>query len=344
MNLPRAYGPAPLRGLVKLEAEDFVVEELLGFVADGTGEHDLLWIEKRGTNTEWLARQLARHAKVPQVAVGYAGLKDRQAVTRQAFTVQLPGRSVDWGGFQIDGVRLLSQQRHSRKLKRGALLGNRFHLRLRAVQGDREGAEQRLAMIAEGGVPNYFGAQRFGRDGANLDRARAWFSSSGGALSRTDRGFALSAARSAVFNAVLAECVQLGTWNKIVDGDLCNLDGRRAFFGPVQVDAVLEGRCAQGEIHPTGTLWGAGELPSAGLAAELERRIALDHAAFAAGLAANGLEQERRPLRSMARAFTALWEDAQTLSLSFELGAGAYATMVLHELLDTTPVSADDES
>jgi tRNA pseudouridine13 synthase len=172
-ELPFACGAAPLTARLRVAPEDFIVEEILGYDTDGAGEHALLWVEKRGANTDWVARELARFAEVPPVNVGYAGLKDRHAVTRQAFSVQLPGRpDPDWSTFPHAEVKVLAATRHGRKLKRGALRGNRFVLTLREVQGEREAAERVLQQIAARGVPNYFGEQRFGREGGTWQARR----------------------------------------------------------------------------------------------------------------------------------------------------------------------------
>ncbi|MGE4071890.1 MAG: tRNA pseudouridine(13) synthase TruD [Lysobacterales bacterium] len=351
MNLAHAYGGPVLRGVLKTTPEDFVVEETLSFSADGQGEHDLLCIEKRGANTEWVARGLARFAGVAKVAVGFAGLKDRHAVARQHFTVQLPGRQVDWSALSLPGVRLISVARHSRKLKRGALTGNGFILGLRRIQGDRTQAEQRLQALKQGGAPNYFGVQRFGIDGGNLVLARRLFA--GESLERSERSFALSAARSVIFNSVLDARVRLGNWNQVIAGDLCNLAGRRAWFGPVEVDEVLRQRCAEGDIHPTGPMWGTPPAPVAGECAAIETQVAEDWRELCAGLAAAGLESERRALRVIPTQLSWDWENVadpddsdQTslLRLRFALPPGAYATAFIRELIDVEgdiPVGAD---
>lgn len=350
MNLAYAYGGPVLRGVLKSTPEDFVVEEALSFAADGQGEHDLLCIEKRGANTEWVARGLARFAGVAKLAVGFAGLKDRHAVARQHFTVQLPGRQVDWSELSLAGVKVLSVARHSRKLKRGALTGNGFVLGLREIQGEREQAEQRLRQLQRGGAPNYFGTQRFGLGGGNLDLARRLFG--GAQLERAERSFALSAARSAIFNSVLDARVRASNWNQIVAGDLCNLAGKRAWFGPVEVDDTLRGRCAEGDIHPTGPMWGAPPAPVAADCERIETRAAEQWPDLAAGLLAAGLEAERRPLRMMASVLSWDWEvdtlaaegAERVLRLRFALGPGAYATSFIRELIDVDgefPAGAD---
>lgn len=331
-ELPRAYAPPPLRAILRAQPEDFVVEELPGYVADGGGEHAWLWVEKRGANTEWVARQLAAFCGIPAADVGYAGLKDRHAVTRQAFSLHLPGKiDPDWSRFAAEGVKLLEVSRHGRKLKRGALRGNRFVLRLREVQGDRQRAERVLGQIAAGGVPNYFGEQRFGLGGRNLEQARAMFA--GRRVRREMRSLLLSAARSQIFNEVLAARVALGTWNQAMDGDIWALAGSHSWFGPEAFTSTLATRLADGDIAPSGPLWGEGEPPSADAAGDLERGVAATHADLVAGLVDARMRQDRRPLRLLPRDLHWQWLEPGTLELSFELPAGSYATVVVRELL-----------
>ncbi|MGB5938778.1 MAG: tRNA pseudouridine(13) synthase TruD, partial [Rhodanobacter sp.] len=262
-DLPRAFGEPPLTARLRSAPEDFRVEEILGYDADGVGEHALLWVEKRGANTDWVARELAKFAGVPQVAVGYAGLKDRHAVTRQAFSVQLAGKpDPDWSTFPHAEVKVLAATRHSRKLKRGALRGNRFVLVLREAAGDRAATERVLEQIAARGVPNYFGEQRFGREGGNVAQARAMFA--GRRVDRDQRSFLLSAARSHIFNAVLAARVERGAWDTPLEGEIWSLAGSRSWFGPEPFTEALAGRLARADIHPSGPLWGQGEPPSQG--------------------------------------------------------------------------------
>ncbi len=331
-ELPFAHGTVPpLTARLRVAHEDFLVEEILGYDADGSGEHALLWVEKRGANTDWLARELAKFAGVPPLAVGYAGLKDRHAITRQAFTVQLAGKpDPDWSAFPHDNVKVLAATRHGRKLKRGALRGNRFVLTLREVQGERGRAEQALAAIAARGVPNYFGEQRFGREGGNLDQARAMFA--GRRVDRDKRGFLLSAARSQIFNSVLAARVERGTWDAPLDGEIWSLAGSRSWFGPEPYSDLLAERLARGDIHPSGPLWGQGEPPAAGDAGALEREIAAAHADLAQGIAAARMDQERRPLRLLPKDLRWRWPAEDVLEMSFELPAGAYATVVAREV------------
>ncbi|ANB17687.1 tRNA pseudouridine(13) synthase TruD [Dokdonella koreensis] len=330
---PYAHGGPVLTGALRVEPADFVVEERLGFEPAGSGEHLFVHVEKTGANTDWVAQQLGAFAGVAPVGVGYAGLKDRHAVTRQWLSLHLPGRAdPDWSALAIPGVRVLEAVRHDRKLKRGAHRGNRFRLRLREVGGDRDLAGARIAAIATHGVPNYFGEQRFGRDGDNLVLARQLFA--GQRLPRHLRGFALSAARSVLFNRLLGRRVDAGNWDRAVPGEVWMLDGSHAIFGPLAFDATLAERLASGDIHPTGPLWGRGALRSEADVQALEASIAAADPALADGLAQAGLEQERRALRLRVADLEWSWEDATTLAVAFALESGAYATTVLRELAD----------
>ncbi|HEY5806721.1 MAG TPA: tRNA pseudouridine(13) synthase TruD, partial [Povalibacter sp.] len=329
-----AHGAPPIRGRIRVAPEDFVVREWLGFDADGDGDHWLLTVRKRGANTHWVAKQLAKHAQIHVRDVGFAGLKDRNAVTEQAFTV--PVRSAagsDWAGFVGEGFEVIAAQRHRRKLKRGALRGNDFEIIVRDVEGDPATIAARISTVATQGVPNYFGPQRFGIDGGNLLRARQWLGGEIALHDRLERSFALSAARAAIFNTVLARRVADGSWNQLQPGDVANLDGSNSVFRVDSVDEVLRERCTAFDIHPTGPLWGRGSLTSQGQMEVLEQEVADSEPALSAGLAAADLDQERRRLRVHLLQLHATGESGH-LHLKFRLPRGAFATAVLHELIE----------
>jgi tRNA pseudouridine13 synthase len=332
-DLPTAHGGALIEGTLRAQAADFHVEELLGFEPSGNGEHAFLLVEKIDANTEWVARQLAEAVGVSPMAVGFAGMKDRHAVTRQTFTVQLPGRAdPDWSALAIQGVRVVDATRHNRKLKRGAHRGNRFVIRLRDVRGNRDALEGRLLTLRERGVPNYFGEQRFGRDGGNVALAQSMFA--GRRLSRPQRSIALSAARSFLFNQVLATRVRAPDWDSALEGDVWMLGGTHAIFGPEPWNDDLGRRLASLDIHPTGPMWGRGELRTRDAARALEQTLAADHPALTRGLEQAGLEQERRSLRLAVTDLSHEWEAHDVLRLEFALGTGAFATTVLREVCD----------
>lgn len=333
LTLPCAHGGPAGHARIRAVPEDFIVREWLGFEADGEGDHLLLKVRKRGANTLWVAKQLARLGKIHPRDVGFAGLKDRDAVAEQSFSV--PARSAlgtEWVGVAGEGFEVIAAPRQRRKLKRGALRGNDFEIVLRDFSGDVALLEQRLRSIAAGGAPNYFGPQRFGRGGHNLEVARAWFAGEAEPADRVQRGFALSAARSAIFNAVLAARVADGTWNQLQAGDIANLNGSGSIFPVEAMDDVLRDRCHQLDIHPTGPLWGRAADPGRSVPA-LEGTIGAQFQGFAAGLTRAGLDSERRSLRAPVAALE--WQIAgQDVRLSFRLQRGSFATAVLHELID----------
>lgn len=330
-SLPRGLGDAVLQARMRVQWEDFRVVEDLGFEPSGSGEHLLLRVEKRGANTTWVGEQLARWAGIAPMGVSYAGLKDRHAVTEQTFSVHLPKRVAPDLLPEHDSFRVLDTHWHSRKLPRGALAGNHFVLRLREVHGERAAIESRLAQIAARGVPNYFGEQRFGHDGGNVAAAVAMFA--GKRVDRAKRGFLISAGRSSLFNAVLAERVAEGCWDAALEGEVFMLDGSHSVFGPEPLDDQLQTRLAAMDIHPTGPLWGRGELRPQSDALALETSVLAEQQALKSGLESEGLRQERRALRLPVRQLHWQWlSDSPDLELRFFLPAGAYATVVLHAL------------
>ena len=318
--------------MLRAVPDDFRVDEELGFTPDGQGEHRFLEIEKTGANTAWVAARLAAFAGVARKQVGFSGLKDRHAVTRQWFSVRLPPNAdVDWSAFRAAGVRIVGVTANRRKLRRGTHRSNRFRIVLRELLGDRAAIAERISRIAERGVPNYFGEQRFGRDAGNLALAAALIQ--GRRLERERRGLALSAARAWLFNHVLERRVADGSWQSILPGDCAGLDGSGSIFRVAEPDEELRRRVAALDVHPTGPLWGRGELAVSGAVEALERAVAARFALFASGLEQLGLAQERRPLRLAVHDLE--WRaHGDALEISFRLVRGAFATAVLRELAD----------
>jgi len=302
----RALGPALFTGRIRTSPSDFIVTEVLNFEFSDDGEHDWLWVEKVGANTVWVAEQLAFHASISVRDVGYAGLKDRHAVTRQWFSVRRPGaEGTDWTTLKADGVRILDQKLHRRKLKRGAHKGNTFRIAVRGSEIASLGGkiDGRLEAIRAQGVPNYFGEQRFGRDGGNIELGRAVIA--GRRMARSKRSIGISAIRSLEFNDNLDVRVRDDTWNRILPGDVVNLDGTRSVFTTDEATAELEQRCTDMDIHPSGCLPGISEI---------------------------GVEPSSRPLR--IRVQDLKWElEDDALWLEFALGRGSYATAVLREIV-----------
>ena len=338
-ELPRAHGAAPARGRIKQQADDFRVDEILGFEPEGEGPHVWLHIRKRDTNTQWLAGALARLAGVAKREVGYAGLKDRAAVTSQWFSVPIEGRpEPDWTEIASSEVALLRVTRNRKKIRRGIQTGNRFQLRVQDYEGDPESLQARVDALASGGVPNYFGEQRFGHDGGNI--IRAWEMVVGGKRVRDRhlRGLYLSAARSMLFNRVLAERVSSGNWCRAVPGEALMLDGSHSVFNQPTADADIDARLATMDLHPTGPMWGDGDPIASGEALALEQSVLSGWAEWCDGLGTAGLKSARRALRVPLAELEVGLETSQRLMIAFVLPAGAYATMAVRELIDTNPV------
>jgi len=311
---PNAYPASGARATLKLLNEDFIVTELPLQLPSGEGGHIWLEVEKNGANTAYVAQQLAAAAGVQDIDVGYAGLKDRYAITRQWFSIYLPkGETPDLTALEHPEFKVLSQSRHLRKLRRGDLQGNRFRIVLRDVNGDRDAIEANLKAVASLGVPNYFGAQRFGHDGGNVEQGRAMLAREIRVRNPKKKGIYLSAVRSFIFNEVLALRIRQGLWGKILSGDVLDEAGR-----------------------PTGPLWGRGRVSSADEAQALENGVASAHAILCDGMEHAGLDQERRVLVASPADLSWTWPQADQLELSFTLPAGNYATSLLKEILDAT--------
>ena len=324
MSLPawtHAYGPPLFAATIRTEPADFDVTEELGFELSGDGEHDYLYVEKTGTNTEWLARQLAGFADVPAKDVGYSGLKDRHAVTRQWFSVPRWNQP-DWAAFEVDDVSILEVNRNARKLRRGAHRSNRFRIVMRGTLPDNAVLEQRLVSIRDSGVPNYYGPQRFGRGGGNVALADSW--AAGKRLPRHKRSIAISSARSFMFNELLAARVDDKSWNKLVAGDVANLDGTGSVFDVEVVDDELRERCAGLDIHPTELLWGDGSA---------EEAAPPGHDNWLRALSKARVKPLRRSRR--LRVIDLRWQfDDDALILIFGLTRGAFATSILREIAE----------
>lgn len=354
--------PTIARAIYKTYSQDFIVEEQLTIDFSEQGEHLWLHLQKTGLNTAYVARLLAQWAQIPVKDVGYSGLKDRHAVTTQWFSLRLPHKHLPAADFAqsmtttlADGERItmLAQHWHGKKLQRGTHTGNRFDITLREVQcADRAAFNKQLTQITHDGVPNYFGSQRFGYDGQNLAHALTWFAKTN-AKSRTPSKrknamrhatrLYLSAARGALFNAMVAQRVQDGTWQTPLDGEVMNLAGSHSVFTAPTIDDSLRARLVAGDLYLTAALWGDGLPMSTAQVQALELAVIGSnecYQALAKGLAAFGIHQERRAMRVVPQRLTANWHDNATLTLRFDLPTGSFATVVLGALVQDLVLAA----
>lgn len=331
--LPRALGLDRVSAVFRQQAADFMVDELLGFEPTGEGEHLWLRIEKTGLNTVDVTTALAGLTGTREKDVGYAGLKDRVAVTTQWFSL-VGAADIEADTVLPAGLRILEQVRNNRKLRRGSHKGNRFVITLRNVTAEDTHLAAWQTVIGQRGVPNFFGPQRFGHDGRNLEKAIALFAGSLKRVSRYQRGIYLSAARSCLFNEVLAERVKAGNWDSLLAGDVMALAGSGSVFCAETEDDKIPGRLAQGDIHPTGPMWGKGEATVTSDTLALETGVADRLPQFTQGMIKAGLKQERRPLRIMPEGLDLRPAGNGELVIEFSLPRGAYATSVLREMVD----------
>lgn len=351
-----------ITGWFRVEPEDFFVEEQHEFSLSGEGEHLWLWVEKTGENTDWVAGEIANWAGVSKKNVGVAGQKDRHAVTRQWFSVTLPGKpDPDFASWPHPSVKILKHTRHQRKLQKGGLSGNRFVIRLRDLHGNSQTLpagelqamlEQRLQFIKSHGVPNYFGEQRFGHNGNNLKNAIRWLVEGKNLrMKPNQRSLYLSAMRSWLFNQYLSKRLVLENWDKYLPGDALNLQGSSRWFveeDATQIDTLVQ-RVVEQDLHPTGPLPGDGDVPTFAESAELETALLRTYDDWLQGLKKQRLLADRRALRLLVSSdkyplkyrwlgseFDKVSEmpvNSVDLQLEFFLPAGSFATMVLREIV-----------
>ncbi|MBF0659130.1 tRNA pseudouridine(13) synthase TruD [Psychrobacter sp. NG25] len=372
-QLPQPMQPPLKQATYKANTTDFIVNEILPLDFTNEGEHLWLHIEKSGMNTAYLAKLLSEWAEIPLRDVGYSGLKDRHALTTQWFSLRIPKKQLPATEFapidigETESVTILAQHWHNKKLNRGTHRANQFVITLRDIQFEnidtetpepgqllsaKEAVEQYLSNISQSGVPNYFGPQRFGRNGNNIREALSLFArppraprpsskkSKSKRAPREQNTMELSAARSLIFNEILAARVRDGSWNTSLSGEVFNLDGSGSIFTSEEVDDTLRERMASGDIHPTAVLWGIDNDKVSDAAADIERDT-VKHSPLltqlAAGLEQRDIKSQRRALRLPVEALTWEWrdseEDSQTLVLNFTLTTGSFATSVLASLV-----------
>ncbi len=370
-KLPQPLSPPIEQATYKAQPKDFVVNEILPLEFTDEGEHLWLHIQKLGMNTAYLAKLLSEWAEIPLRDVGYSGLKDRHALTTQWFSLRIPKKQLPTSEFapidikDNESVTILAQHWHNKKLNRGAHRANQFILTLRDIQfgsfeaetsapeqlsSVKQMVEEHLQTMSKNGVPNYFGPQRFGHHGNNIREALTLFAhsprkskstpqskkSKSKRAPREQNSMELSAARSLIFNEILAARVRDDSWNKGLAGEVFNLDGSGSIFASEHLDDTLRARLASGDIHPTAVLWGIGNDKVADVAAKLESDIVQQSpllTQLAKGLEQHEIKAQRRALRLPIEDLTWEWVDEQTLILSFSLPTGSFATSVLASLV-----------
>lgn len=354
-TLNHAFGRPPVSGILKAVPEDFIVTELMDVEPAGEGEHTWFDITKTRCNTDAVAKSLARFAGVAYRDVAYSGMKDFHAVTRQWFSVWRPkGEPINWSEFVLDGVHVHTVVKHTRKIRRGTHRANAFSIRVRSLAildtmkpvGTQENAdiedllEQRLLLIKESGVPNYFGEQRFGRNANNMRQAVDMLTNGKRIKDRNLRGLLLSSARSWLFNNCVSGRVANKTWCQLYDKEPVNLNGSNSVF--MSENSLAESaRLASLDIHPTGPLWGDGaekSMRNCDELSEFESSTLSRFKALMTGLENARVDYQRRPIRSIPANLDWQFERCENgivhgLVIHFELQSGQFATSIMRELL-----------
>ena len=327
--LAQARAPST-QGKLKAECSDFIVKEDLGYSFSGDGEFVVVKVRKTDANTLFVGEKLAQFANISPRNMGYAGLKDRRAITEQWFCLQMPGLDTpDFSQFHLEGVEILEVTRHNRKIRTGSLKGNFFEILLRDVAANEEILE-RLNLVKNHGFPNYFTEQRFGRDGHNLTQAQRWAQGEIKVKDRKKRSFYLSAARSEIFNLVVAARLQANLANQVLAGDILQLSGSHSWFRADENEDLkaLQTRLETGDIALTAPLIGEPNM----LASAFENALVAEQDMFAPLMRQEKMKAARRSLLCQPQDFT--WEFTQSgLRLTFWLPAGSYATALVRELI-----------
>lgn len=331
------HGQPDASGQIKSNAADFIVDEDLGFAPDGNGEQILVHISKQNCNTRFVADALAHFCQIPKREVSFAGQKDRHAITRQWFCLHLPGKSQpDFSRFSLEGCQILEHARHRRKLRPGTLRGNYFTIILRQIS-QQQTTEQRLQLIAQTGVPNYFGVQRFGLRNNNLSLAAQWAQTGNAPRNRQQRSFALSAARSLLFNQIASQRLKLVNFHQVMDGDALQLSGRGSWFvAPASELAQLQPRVDRHELLITAPLPGSGDWGSQRQAQVFEQQCIAHETDLQALLEKEKVQAARRALLVFPRDLRWCWLNNTSIEIRFWLPAGSFATSVIRELINTT--------
>ena len=324
----------PIDAEFRAAPEDFVVDEVPVYAPSGEGDHIFAHIEKRGLTTRDAVRRLSEALGVDPNGAGWAGLKDRDAVTRQ--WVSLPDTTPEaLTGLALEGVRVLEAARHGQKLRTGHLRANRFVIRLREVEADRiDDLRRVLSTIETEGLPNFYGEQRFGREGDNAERGLRWVRGEARApRDRFQRKLQMSALQSELFNRRVSQRLETSTLGKIFAGDVLKKHDSGGVF--VADDPTAEQpRADRWEVSPTGPIFGAKMRKAGGEAAALEAALleeaGLKEADFARWkrIAPGTRRFVRVPLSEIGLSVSDL-----TVTLEFTLPAGSYATILVREIL-----------
>lgn len=323
---------------IKAQPEHFQVNEVLGYEFTGNGEHLMVRIRKTGENTSFVANELAKACGVKSKDVSWAGLKDRHAVTEQWLSIHLPkGDTPDFSDFlaQYPSIEIVATTRHNKKLRPGELAGNQFVVTLSEVS-DVKDVLTRLESIATTGVPNYFGSQRFGNQGNNLEEARRWGKENVRTRNQNKRSMLLSAARSWIFNSIVSERIEQGLFNTVIEGDMLETQSSLVLAQESNL-AELNELLVKGLSDITAAMAGDNALPTQAKALKLEQPHLDAEPDLMALIRGNRMRHDRRAISLKAQDLT--WQaEGDCVTLRFSLDAGCFATSIVRELVNEIEV------
>lgn len=334
-DLAYCFGKPDAQAALRVTPDDFIVDESLAYALSGEGEHIYLRIRKRCLTTMAIAERLAKFTGLRLRDIGYAGLKDKHAVTTQWFSVYSPKtKQYDWSLFEDERVNILEISQHQRKCRLGALSHNDFIITLKNLSESASIAD-RMLQCQQSGMPNYYGEQRFGHDYENLKKARALFNGELTVKNHRLRGLYYSSARSHLFNLLLDARVQAKTFNHAISGDILQHVGKRGYFSIADVDDSIRERISSREVAPAGPLWGKGQHYESAEAEHLLQSVLTAESELCQGLENHGLELAYRPYVVFPENIAIEMVDHATAKISFRLPRGSFATSLLRELVNS---------
>lgn len=330
------YGKPILSGVIKQQPEDFIVNEQLGFITTGSGEHLFLYVEKRSLTTMELIEQLAKVAGISARLIGYSGLKDKHAVTRQWVSLHLPGAKEKPEIPDTEHYKTLQSDWHDKKIRVGVHKANQFEITIRNVKGQSEELENIIDLIRVHGFANYFGEQRFGRQQDNVAQALRTLNNRHKLkrLSRNKKSLYLSALRSELFNQILSNRIQQGIWMEPVEGDVFMLAGRQSIFSEELSEEILQ-RYKELDIHCALSMAGTGETKISHQASEIEQEVLQQNSEIHQTLIDLNIPRALRSNRALVTDFI-IESDIEThiMVIKVELERGVYLTTLLQHFIN----------
>lgn len=335
-ELEYPYGTPQCFGQIKQQPEDFKVYEQLGFAFTGAGEHLFLYVQKSGLTTHQLVNLLAEETGVPARQIGYSGLKDKNAITQQWLSIQLPGCKQIPTITQTEQFQILQSHWHDKKLRVGVHKSNRFEIIIRNIKGSVDNISSVVRQIEASGFANYFGQQRFGAQLDNVEQAIKVLNNRHKCkrLSRTKKGLYLSALRSELFNQILRQRVKQGIWQQPVDGDAFMLSGSQSVFVEPISDEIRQ-RYKEFDIQSGISLFGTGESRLSKQAFDIENEIFTANPEICGTLISQKMKRSFRANRMITRNLKVEYLPEQgEMHMQVELDKGAYLTTLLNHFIN----------